>query len=348
MPPTIPPVVYLLHGEDDQAIGDFLSQLTAKLGDATTAEMNTTRMEPKGLSLAALRAASLTAPFLARRRLVLLDGFLSSLSTRKGKSAGEAPDESDSASGSASDRKELLKEFLGFLPEIPATTALVLVERQSLPATHAVLKWAEEHPALAYVRAFVPPKGSALPGWIVARAKAEGGEFTPPAAQMLASVVGDDLRLLAQEIVKLLTHANFSRPVTPEDIAALTPESVVSNIFDMVDSIGNRDGARAMRLLRKTTEQGNVGGVFAMIVRQFRLLLLAREALDGGTPAAQLASALAVHPYVAQKLAGQARNFRLAALEDLYRRLRDIDDEVKSGRIELETAMEALVLQMAS
>ncbi len=344
----MPPVVYLLHGEDDQAIGDFLSQLTAKLGDATTAEMNTTRMEPKGLSLAALRAASLTAPFLARRRLVLLDGFLSSLSTRKGKSAGEAPDESDSASGSASDRKELLKEFLGFLPEIPATTALVLVERHSLPATHAVLKWAEEHPALAFVRAFVPPKGSALPGWIVARAKAEGGEFTPPAAQMLASVVGDDLRLLAQEIVKLLTHANFSRPVTPEDIAALTPESVVSNIFDMVDSIGNRDGARAMRLLRKTMEQGNVGGVFAMIVRQFRLLLLAREALDGGTPAAQLASALAVHPYVAQKLAGQARNFRLAALEDLYRRLRDIDDEVKSGRIELETAMEALVLQMAS
>ena len=116
----------------------------------------------------------------------------------------------------------------------------------------------------------------------------------------------------------------------------------------MVDSIGNRDGARAMRLLRKTMEQGNVGGVFAMIVRQFRLLLLAREALDGGTPAAHLASALDVHPFVAQKLASQARNFRLAALEDLYRRLRDIDEEVKTGRIELETAMEALVAQLAS
>ena len=348
MPPTTPPVVYLLHGEDDQAIGVFLSQLTAKLGDATTAEMNTTRMDSKGLSLAALRAASLTAPFLARRRLVLLDGFLSGLSTRKGKSAEAAPDEPDSASGSASERKELLKEFLNFLPQLPATTALVLMERHSLPATHAVLKWAEEHPALVYVRAFVPPKGSALPGWIVARAKAEGGEFTPQAAQMLASVVGDDLRLLAQEIVKLLTHANFSRPVTPEDIAALTPESMVTSIFDLVDSIGSRDGARAMRLLRKTMEQGNVGGVFAMIIRQFRFILLAREALDDGTPAAHLASTLNVHPFVAQKIAAQARNFRLGALEDVYRRLRDIDDEVKSGRIELETAMEALVSQMAS
>ncbi len=348
MSPTTPPVVYILHGEDDQAIEAFISQLTAKLGDPTTAEMNTTRVESKGLSLAALRAAGLTAPFLARRRLVLLDGFLSGLSARKGKSSEPESGEADSSSVSASDRKELLKEFLEFVPEIPATTALVLVERRALPAAHAVLKWAEEHPAMAYVRAFVPPKGAALPGWILQRAKAEGGEFTPQAAQMLAAVVGDDLRLLAQEVLKLLTHAGFSRPVTPEDIAALTPESVYTNIFDMVDSIGNRDGGRAMRLLRKTMEQGNVGGVFAMIVRQFRLLLLAREALDGGTPAAHLASALDVHPFVAQKLVSQARNFRLAALEDLYRRLRDIDEEVKTGRIELETAMEALVAQMAS
>jgi DNA polymerase-3 subunit delta len=334
MPPSPPPVVYILHGDDDQAIIAFLSQLTAKLGDPITAEMNTSRLEMKGFALAALRAACLTAPFLARRRLVILDGFLSGLASRKGKNAGEETADPEGSSGPASERKEVLKEFLAFLPSIPSTTALVLMEKRALPAAHAILKWADEHPAISYVRAFVPPKGSALPAWILARAKAEGGEFTPAAAQMLASVVGDDLRLL--------THANFSRPVTPEDITALTPESVVTNIFDMVDSIGNRDGARAMRLLRKTMEQGNIGGVFAMIVRQFRLLLLAREALDGGTPAAHLASALEVHPFVAQKLAGQARNFRLAALEDLYRRLRDIDEEVKSGRIELETLVSQL------
>jgi DNA polymerase-3 subunit delta len=348
MPSSSPPVVYILHGDDDQAIGTFLSQLTAKLGDPATAEMNTTRLESKGLSPAAMRAACLTAPFLARRRLVLLVGFLSGLSSRKGKPSEEESDDTEDSSGSAADRKEVLKEFLGFLPEIPLSTALVLVEKHSLPSAHPVLKWAEEHPGQSYVRAFVPPKGSALPAWIIHRAQAEGGEFTPQAAQMLASVVGDDLRLLAQEIIKLITHAGFSRPVTPEDIAALTPESVYTNIFDMVDAIGNRDGAHAMRLLRKTMEQGNVGGVFAMIVRQFRLLLLAREALDGGTPAAHLASALDVHPFVAQKLAGQARNFNMTMLEDMYRRLRDIDEEVKSGRIELETAMEALVLQMAS
>jgi DNA polymerase-3 subunit delta len=348
MPSANPPVVYILHGDDDQAIDAFLSQLSAKLGDPATAGMNTTRLESKGVSLAELRADCLTAPFLARRRLVLMDGFLSGLTSRKGKSGEKEFDGTDSPVGASEQRKEALKDFLALLPEIPPSTALVLTEKHPLAPNHPVLKWAEKHPALVYVRAFVPPKGSALPGWILRRAKAEGGEFTPAAAEMLAAIVGDDLRLLAQEIVKLLTHAGFSRPVVPEDIPALTPESVAINIFDMVDSIGARDGARAMRLLRKTMEQGNVGMVFAMIVRQFRLLLLAREALDGGTPAAHLAASLEVHPFVAQKLVRQARNFSLPALEDLYRRLRDIDEDVKNGRIELEAAMESFVSQISA
>ena len=348
MPSNPPPVVYLLHGDDDQAIDAFISQLISKLGDSSTAEMNTSRLESKGLSLAVLRAACLTAPFLARRRLVVLSGFLSSLSSRKGKFPDEETAETDDSPASPSASKEILKEFLGFFAEIPLTTALVLMEKHLLPPTHPVLKWADEHPAQAYVRSFIPPKGTALPAWILHRAQAEGGEFTPRAAEMLASVVGDDPRLLAQEIVKLLTHAGFSRAVTPEDIAALTPESVLTNIFDMVDAIGGRDGARALRLLRKTVDQGNVPAVFGMVVRQFRLLLLAREALDAGRPARDLAAVLETHPFVAQKLAAQARNFNVNSLENIFRRLRDIDDEVKSGRIELDTAMESLVAELAA
>jgi DNA polymerase-3 subunit delta len=342
-----PPVVYILHGEDDQAIDAFVRQLTGKLGDPTTAGMNTTRLESKGFSPAAFRTACLTVPFLARRRLVILEGFLSGLTARKGKPADAASGDAEDESDPSLSKKEMLDELIGFLAEIPLTTALVLVEKRLLPERHPVLRWADAHPDRSYVRSFTPPKGPALPEWILRRAKAEGGEFTPQAAQMLAAVVGGDPRLLAQEIVKLLTHANFARPVSPEDVAALTPESVATNIFDMVDAVGSRNEARALRLLRKTLDRENAGGVFGMVVRQFRLLLLAREALDSGTPAKHLAAALEVHPFVAQKLASQARNFDIPALETIYRRLRDIDEDVKSGRIELDAALEAFVAEMS-
>jgi DNA polymerase-3 subunit delta len=293
MPSTSPPIVYILHGEDDQAIAAFISQLTAKLGDPATAEMNTSRLESKGLSFATLRSACLTAPFLARRRLVILDGYASFLSSRKGRTAEDDAADPEDDPETRSSKKEQLKEFLAFLAEIPPSTALVLVERRSLNAGHPLLKWADEHPPRSFVRSFAPPKGSALPAWILRRAQSEGGAFTPAAAQLLASV------------------------------------------------------ARALRLLRKTVEQGNVGGVFGMVVRQFRHLLLAREALDSGIPARDLAAALELHPFVAQKIAGQARNFDLETLENVYRRLRDIDEEVKSGRTELDTAMESLVAELS-
>jgi DNA polymerase III subunit delta len=348
MPPKTPPTIYILHGDDDQAIDEFLQQLRAKLGDPVTAEMNTTRVDAKGLSLADLRAACCTAPFLAKRRLVILEGFLSAFSSRRGKSQAGASDEPDEEAESSSAGKEILTEFLAFLPEVPSSTALVLAEKRKLPESNPVLKWAAGAGDMAYVREFLPTRGSALPNWILQRAQAQGGQFTLPAAQLLASVAGDDPRTLFQEIFKLLTYANFARAVTPQDVIDLTPESALTGIFEMVDSIGSRDGSRALRLLRKTVEQGNVPAVFGMVVRQFRLLLLAREALDAGTPAANLAQALEVHPFVARKLASQARNFTLPALENIYRRLRDIDDEVKSGRVELDTAMESLVAELAS
>jgi DNA polymerase-3 subunit delta len=348
MPPKTPPTVYILHGDDDQAIREFLNQMRGKLGDPVTAEMNTTKLDAKGLSLSNLRAACLTAPFLAKRRLVILDGFLSALSARRGKSQSEAVDEPDAEAESSPVGREVLQEFLVFLPEIPPSTALVLTEKRLLPASHPVLKWAQTVEGTAYVREFHPPRGNALPAWILQRAKSECGEFAPAAAQLLAAVAGDDPRTLSQEIVKLLTYANYSRAVTPQDVIDLTPESALTGVFDMVDSIGSRDGPHALRLLRKTLEQGNVPMVFGMVVRQFRLLLLAREALDAGTPPAQLAQAIEVHPFVAQKIAAQARNFTLPALENIYRRLRDIDDEVKTGRVELDTAMESLVAQLTA
>jgi DNA polymerase-3 subunit delta len=348
MSPKTPPTIYLLHGEDDQAVEEFLAQLYAKLGDPTTAEMNTSRLDPKGLTLSTLRATCLTAPFLAKRRLVILIGFLASLSSRKGKSQhDETPEPDESSNSSHAESKSLLQDFINFLPEIPPSTALVLVERQTLPVTHPILKWSRDFADRFYIREFAPPKGSDLPAWIIRRAKSEGGEITPPAAQYLASIVGDDPRLLVQEIIKLLTYAGFSRAVTPEDVTALTPESAQADIFAMVDAIGGRDRKQALRLLRKTVEQGNAPSVFGMVVRQFRLLLLAREALDAGTPATQLAQTLEVHPFVAQKLAAQAKNFRLSSLETVFRWLRDIDEDVKTGRMELDAAMESLVAKMA-
>src|SRR4030067_2182091 len=67
--PKTPPTLYLLHGDDEIAMRETIARLFEQLGEASMRDLNTTRLEGRGLSLAALGDSCGTAPFLARRPL---------------------------------------------------------------------------------------------------------------------------------------------------------------------------------------------------------------------------------------------------------------------------------------
>ena len=85
-----------------------------------------------------------------------------------------------------------------------------------------------------------------------------------------------------------------------------------------------------------------------MVVRQFRLLLQAREVLDAHGDKNDVARTLAVHPFVAEKTTGQANRFSLTSLENIYHKLLEIDEAVKTSQITLELALETLVVELAN
>ena len=83
--------------------------------------------------------------------------------------------------------------------------------------------------------------------------------------------------------------------------------------------------------------------LFAMFIRQFRLLIQTRSLLDAGERPGDVAKLLKQHPRVAEKLVQQARGFTLPQLEHIYRRLLQIDVETKTGQADLLTALHLLV-----
>lgn len=314
-----PPVIYLLHGEDEFAIAQFLTEIQSRLGDATTAALNTTRLEGSSFSLDQLYASANAMPFLASRRLVILFQPLSHLSD------------------------SLKEKFKALLDQLPPTTALVLVENKTLHPKNWLLAWAQAAGSRAYVRSFSLLKGGAMVKWIQEQAKAAGGEFTPQAAALLASLVGDDARLAYQEIQKLLAYANYQRPVEPDDVENLAASVSQGDIFAMVDALGNQDGRRAMGMLQRLLNEQDPLSIFGMVVRQFRLLLLAREVLDRGGREGDVARELRVHPFVAGKVTAQARHFSIPTLEMVYHRLLGIDKAIKTGQIDGDLALDTLV-----
>ncbi len=334
-----PPRFYLLHGSDEFASAEFVASLKQKMGDASMASLNTTVFDARTVTLPDLRSVCDTLPFLTRRRLVLVEGWLTRLTGKgEGDEEGEAP--------APASTKELLAALIAYLPTIPESTALVFVEKRALPAQHAVLKAASGQD-WALVKLFDVPKGPDLASWIEKRARAEGGAFDGQAAEALAAVE-DDPRALDNEIRKLLTYVNYARPVTVTDVEALTPAGGEANIFHMVDAMGLGHQQQATRELHKLLEKVEPLSVLGMIVRQYRMHLQSRELLDTGQTESGIAQTLGLHPYRAQKICEQARLLPLPVLEQIYHRLLDYDADIKTGRTDPAAALEALVVGLTA
>jgi DNA polymerase-3 subunit delta len=327
------PVIYLLHGEDEFAIAQFVSDMEAKLGDPTTTAMNVTRLDGRNYNLDELLSVASAMPFLAARRLVVLTNPLARLNSSSTRQA-----------------------FIERLEKIPPSTALVLVEFRVLTderdrrkgKLHWLERWALEAGDRAYVKACPLAKGPAMGRWIQDRARRAGGQFTPQASELLASLSGGDPRLADQEIHKLLAYVDYRRPVEIDDVENLTPDAGRGNIFALVDSLGAGDGRGTMSMLQRLLEEQDPFSIFGMIVRQFRLLLLTREILEGGGNKGDIARELKTPTFVVDKLVVQARRFTLPDLEMVYHRLLELDERVKTSQMPHSLALEAFVAAFTS
>lgn len=335
--------ILLLEGDDELAIARALLELRQGLGDPAWQEMNTSRLEGKNLKPGDLLNIAGAAPFFVERRLVIVDNLCAQL------------DPPPNATREQTRRlQEKREEYLRALERIPASALVVLVENRSLSEgsdekgkekkPHWLVDWAARNAGRVAHQAFRLPRGAALVTWIQAQVKAAGGQITPAAARLLVELVGEHPRLIEQEINKLLAYVNYKRKIDEVEVHELTADTAEGNIFTLVDAIAARNHKRAMDALLRLWEEADPGQIFGMVVRQFRLLLLAKEAVEARLPQAALLQALGTQSnYYAEKITSQARPFTLAGLEDIYRRLNEMDAAMKSSRMDALLAFQVLI-----
>ena len=315
---------YIFHGEDTHSKKEKLQKLLDRYGDPAMLELNTTQFSGV-VSLASLRQAAETVPFLAPIRIVLVNDLFTSKPGR-----------------------EYIKELLAFLPNVPEMTRLIFLESQTLPQTHPAVALANQ-PDQGLVLPFPLPEGNMIDRWIQQRVQEKGGEISPEAVRMLTMLVGNDLHILDNELEKLVAYKASASPTTikPADVDLLSPYVAESNIFDLVDALGNRNEKRASMLYQQKLDEGaDPFYLFSMFVRQFRLLIQVRELADDRYAPQLIARELRLPDFVAGKLNIQARGFTMVELEQIYRRLLDIDVAVKNGRADISTVLDLLVAQL--
>ena len=318
--------VIFLYGNDEFAITRRLKDFESDFSDPTTAGMNTAHLEARSMSEDELNNAVNAMPFLASKRLVIL----SNPSAKYNNPATR-------------------KKFEAYISNVPETARLViheLIEPKEVEK-HWLMKWAGKNTSTIKTQAFMLPKLRDMAGWITNEAKRQDGRIDPAAASKLAEMVGVDTRQAGMEIAKLLAYVNWARPVQGSDVEAVCIVTSQQSVFDFVDALSQGNAKIAQKLLHRLLENEDSFSLWGMVVRQFRLLIQAREILDGRGNKDDVARALGVHPYVAEKTTGQAARFSIESLENIYHRLLDIDERVKTSQITLDLALDTLIVELA-
>lgn len=325
--------IRILHGDDINGIDEAVGKIVQEQRDSGMADLNLTVLYGKGLSAIDFSNAVLAAPFLTDFRVVILHEPLSMAGGRDGN-----------------------QKFLKLLEETPPTTLLYLVVRdaierkdwEKLGKTSFLRKWVEKNPQKAELVTFQLPAQSAMPGWIMKKAAALGGKFDASGAAALASAIGNDTQTASHEIEKLLLYVGFSRPVDDADVSELVTGVTSVSVFDMVDSLVAGNSKVALAKLHQLEETEEIPQLFAMIIRQFRLLIQTRSILDKRGNSQTVQKELGQIPFVADKLCRQASAFTSEKLRTIYGNLLEFDYQFKTSGNDPEAALDLFILDVAS
>jgi len=234
--------------------------------------------------------------------------------------------------------------FIDALPDLPETTALVF-EEGALTARNPFLK---ALPKSARVQEFKALAQADVAGWILRRAPRYGMTIQARAVAVLAQLVGNQLWLLDTELQKLATYAN-GREVSDDDVRQLVSFARDPNIFAMVDAVVEGRTRDSLDLLHRLLQDGEAPQrLLAVVARQYRLLLMAKELLEQRVRPPEISATLGVQGFVIQRLVQQAPLYTIDKLRRAYRLLLDADLSVKRGIYDDETALELLIFQLAA
>jgi len=172
--------------------------------------------------------------------------------------------------------------------------------------------------------------------WIQKRAKDEGLILEKDGPSFLYQMIGDNLRDIYSEIVKLsLRYPNSN--VGIEQIKELAVFSKLYTIFELVDYVFQRDASRSTEALNRFfdtqgRENNRLLGLLQMLARQTRLLLAAKSSVEVGGGRGNMAQELRHLPdFVVRKCITQGKSWKENELYESMGHIYKADELIKSG-----------------
>lgn len=263
-------------------------------------EENFLTLRGREASLSRLLDAVETMPFIAEKRLVVIEGV------------------------PKLDREGLEQ----FSSSIHPQTVVVIVD----PKPDKRLGVVKELERQAEMRHFPPLPPLGLLQWITEQAKKEGAAISDATARALIAMVGEDQWTLESEISKLALYAKNGE-ITVAYIEIVCVPSGTQVLWHLTDLIGNKKSHEALRFLERRLERGeDPYGIWTILLNMVKNLMIVAAAMEAGHQSERsIADATGLHFLAVRGVMPLARGMPLKRVRELVDFAADADLQLKSG-----------------
>lgn len=259
------------------------------------------------------------------------------------------------------------------LPVMSAHRLIVVRDAERIKDDRGVLTTYFKHPCKTTTLVFISPKpdmrkslfaalkgtattivctplaGSALADWIAREGQRRGLRFTADALAFLQGHLGHNPFRIQQELDKLALSDSGQEPLSIEIVSRTVAGGRNDSVFDLIDTIAKKEVPEALRRLSGLRVFGEPPLlILSLLTRQWRMMAIARGALQDGCTPSDAAGKAGVPPFRIAKFMEQVKRWRLEEIRHAFDLTLSADLQLKGGRVSPDFVLEALILDLCS
>ncbi len=308
--------LYFLYGEEAYLRNLYKRRLASALEQAF-GEMNITRFDGRDTAPGQVMDLADTMPFLASGRAIILQD------TGWAKAGGG--------------------DMAAYLERLPESVVLVFCEREVDKRSRFFRSAAKVGMAVV----FEAKPREWVEHFALSKLKKQGLAIRRSTMELLLSKTGLDLATVDMEVRKLCDYCLGQNAVEEADVEAICARTVQNRIFAMLEEVwdGRRGEALSMyRDLLFLKEQPL--GILALLTRQCRYFLAARELAAKGYGKQAIAKELGIQPFMAGRVMERAARWNMSRLLEALQMCVQTEMDIKMGLMEGALAVELLLARI--
>lgn len=160
---------------------------------------------------------------------------------------------------------------------------------------------------------------------------------------------GTSLQDLINEIRKQIEYVGENGTITKQNIDLLAIKQFESIIFDLTDSLGRKNIAEALQVLKNLLyAKEPIQKIFITLYGHFKKLYITKVAINEKLNVAESLNLKPNQTFLVNKYTMQSKYFKEAELRKLLQEFIDLDYKAKSGAIDLNVGLEAVLCRYCS